>query len=47
MLIFPQKKAFGYEYLSGERMSVKLKDSEALLRKKGELFIVDTGGLYE
>ncbi len=34
MLIFPQKTAFGYEYLTGERMSVKLKDSEELLRKR-------------
>ncbi len=46
-LILPQTTAFGYEYVLGERISVKLKDSEALLRKGGKYFIVDIGDLYE
>ncbi len=46
-LILPQKTAFGYEYLTGERMNVKLKDSEALLRKRGEFFIVDIEDFYK
>lgn len=46
-LILPQTTAFGYEYLLGERINVKLKKSEALLRKGGEFFIVDIGDLYE
>jgi len=46
-LILPQTTAFGYEYALGERISVKLKNTEALLREKGEFFIVDIGKLYE
>ena len=46
-LILSQTTAFGYEYALGERISVKLKNTEALLREKGEFFIVDIGKLYE
>lgn len=46
-MILPQTTVFGYEYALGERNSVKLKNTEALLRKNGEFFIVDIGKLYE